>query len=54
MNGAKTLMYSSDFPHWDFDPPESIPSRFGPLVRRQILAENALATYPKLAGLAGA
>lgn len=53
MNGARTLLYSSDFPHWDFDPPEAIPARFGPQVRRQILAENALASYPKLAGLAG-
>ena len=53
MNGAETLLYSSDFPHWDFDPPEAIPARFGPEVRRRILAENALATYPKLAGLAG-
>ena len=53
MNGAKTLMYSSDFPHWDFDPPNVVPSRFAPEVRRQILAENALAAYPKLAGLVG-
>ena len=52
MNGAQTLLFSSDFPHWDFDPPEAIPARFGPQVRRQILAENALASYPKLAGLA--
>ena len=54
MNGAKTLLYSSDFPHWDFDPPEAIPARFEPQVRRRILAENALASYPKLADLAGA
>jgi len=53
MNGAKTLMYSSDFPHWDFDPPDVVPKRLGAEVRRRILADNALAAYPKLAGLAG-
>ena len=50
MNGAKTLMYSSDFPHWDFDPPDAVPKRLGPEVRQNILAENALGAYPKLAG----
>ena len=54
MHGAKTLLYSSDFPHWDFDPPKSIPARFSPPLRRRILAENALASYPKLAELAEA
>lgn len=53
MNGAKTLMYSSDFPHWDFDPPDAVPKRLAPEVRRQILAGNALASYPKLARLGG-
>lgn len=53
MNGARTLLYSSDFPHWDFDPPEAVPVRLGPQVRRQILADNALLSYPKLVPLAG-
>jgi len=53
MNGARTLLYSSDFPHWDFDPPDVVPQRLAPEVRRQILAENALASYPKLARLGG-
>ncbi len=51
MNGGKTLMYSSDFPHWDFDAPDVIPKRFAPELQRAILADNALAAYPKLAGL---
>ncbi len=49
MNGAQTLMFSSDFPHWDFDPPEVIATRVPPEIRANILAKNALSTYPKLA-----
>lgn len=49
MDAAETLMFSSDFPHWDFDPPEAIVSRLPAALRPRVLVETALETYPKLA-----
>lgn len=40
------LMFSSDYPHWDFDSPyESVPETFPEDRRRRILGENASALY---------
>lgn len=40
------LMYSSDYPHWDYDSPyESVPESFPEARRRRILGENASALY---------
>jgi hypothetical protein len=40
------LMYSSDYPHWDFDAPEeAIPVAVDPGLRRKFLFENACALY---------
>jgi predicted TIM-barrel fold metal-dependent hydrolase len=39
---AERLMYSSDYPHWDFDSPyESVPVNFPIERRRRILGRNA-------------
>jgi len=38
------LMFSSDYPHWDFDPPEAVDTMPGPL-RRKVLGENASRLY---------
>jgi predicted TIM-barrel fold metal-dependent hydrolase len=41
------LLYSSDYPHWDFDAPDvAIPAYFSDDLRRKIMADNALALYP--------
>lgn len=43
---AEKLMFSSDYPHWDFDSPdEALPSSLPVDVRSRILAGNASALY---------
>ncbi|MBN9109356.1 MAG: amidohydrolase [Pseudonocardia sp.] len=40
------LMYSSDYPHWDFDAPDqAVPKVFGEERRRRIMVDNAAALY---------
>ena len=44
--GPDHLMYSSDYPHWDFDSPyESVPESLPVEQRRRILGENASKFY---------
>ena len=39
-------MYSSDYPHWDFDAPTELMSQNHPMARRRrILGENASSLY---------
>jgi hypothetical protein len=46
------LLYASDYPHWDFDPPQhGVPGVVSADIRRAIMGENAVALYPKLAHL---
>jgi predicted TIM-barrel fold metal-dependent hydrolase len=54
MGGTERLfMFSSDYPHYDADSPEVALPRTLPLaLRRRIQYQNALETYPRLAGLA--
>lgn len=43
---AHQLMYSSDYPHWDFDAPTELMSPYHPMERRRrILGENASRLY---------
>jgi predicted TIM-barrel fold metal-dependent hydrolase len=47
--GPNKLMYSSDYPHWDFDSPTAaLPRDVGEETRRAIMAENANALYRPL------
>jgi uncharacterized protein len=47
------LMYSSDYPHWDFDSPGALPGVMPEEVRKAVLGANALKLYgDKLADLA--
>jgi predicted TIM-barrel fold metal-dependent hydrolase len=51
--GQDHLMFSSDYPHWDFDSPyESVPQSLPLETRRKILGQNASALYgiPMLEG----
>jgi predicted TIM-barrel fold metal-dependent hydrolase len=46
---AGKLMFSSDYPHWDYDDPEvAIPRTFSDDARRGIFVENALGCYERL------
>jgi predicted TIM-barrel fold metal-dependent hydrolase len=42
---GEKLMYSSDYPHWDFDPPDVLPASLPLTARRKILAETASQLY---------
>ncbi|PTY06052.1 amidohydrolase [Verrucomicrobia bacterium LW23] len=56
IGGATQIMFSSDFPHWDFDDPFRIlPGKTGAELKRRILRENARRLYGrKLAALESA
>ncbi|MQA25637.1 MAG: amidohydrolase family protein [Micromonosporaceae bacterium] len=41
----RTLMFSSDYPHWDFDDPRHVLTALPAEIRRQVKADNAIATY---------
>jgi predicted TIM-barrel fold metal-dependent hydrolase len=52
VNGRTQIMFSSDYPHWDFDNPLVILSgRDNAELKRRILRENALALYGQRLGL---
>ena len=42
------LLFATDFPHWQFDGEAMLPAGLGPELKRKILIDNALATYPRL------
>jgi predicted TIM-barrel fold metal-dependent hydrolase len=42
------LLYSSDFPHWQFDGDAVMPAGIPPGLKRKILVDNPLKTYNRL------
>lgn len=40
-HGERTLMFASDYPHWDFDHPAQVFPKLPGEIRRRILSENA-------------
>jgi predicted TIM-barrel fold metal-dependent hydrolase len=42
------FLFSSDYPHWQFDGDSALPPGISGELSRKILSENALATYPRL------
>ena len=42
------LLFATDFPHWQFDGEAMLPGGLAPELKRKILIDNALATYPRL------
>lgn len=50
INAETQLLYSSDWPHWDFDTPVRIANLpfLGETAKRNILGENARRLFPKL------
>jgi uncharacterized protein len=45
MHAEETLMFSSDYPHWDSDEPEFVFRHLQPELKRRIFAENAIETF---------
>lgn len=49
MGSEDLLVFSTDYPHWDFDSPKtSLPRGIDKDLRHKILVDNALATYDKI------
>ncbi len=44
------LLFSSDFPHWQYDGDRMLPLGVDQSMRQKILIDNPLATYPRLGG----
>ncbi len=42
------LLFSTDYPHWHFDRDDPFPPGFPDRLRRRVLLDNPLATYPTL------
>ena len=48
MKSDDMLLFATDFPHWQFEGDEMLPAGLSPGLRRKILIDNPLATYPRL------
>jgi len=49
MHAEKTVVFASDYPHWDFDNPLMAFNFFPPDLKRRIFVDNALGLYgPRL------
>jgi len=46
------IVFSTDYPHWQFDGEEALPDGLAAATARKILLDNPLATYPRLRGTA--
>ena len=42
------LLFSTDYPHWQFDGADPFPPGFSAALRRRVMIDNPLATYPTL------
>jgi hypothetical protein len=49
IDGEKMLLFSTDFPHWQFDGDNALPPGLPPEMLPALLSGNALASYPRLA-----
>ena len=48
MGSDDMLLFSTDYPHWQFDGEDVLPSGLSDVQLRKLLTENALRTYPRL------
>ena len=49
LESDELFLFSTDYPHWQFDGDEVLPSGLSEVVLQKILCGNAQATYPRLA-----
>lgn len=49
LGSDEMLLWSSDWPHWQFDGEPRLPTGISPELARKICVENALSTYTRLA-----
>jgi len=50
LDSDELLLFSTDYPHWQFDGDDVLPPGLSPAMVRKIMIDNPLATYPRLAG----
>ena len=48
LKSDELFLFSTDYPHWQFDGDAALPSGIPDAMLRKIVSENALATYPRL------
>jgi predicted TIM-barrel fold metal-dependent hydrolase len=48
IGSEEMLLFSTDYPHWQFDGGAALPEGIGPDLAHKILRENPLRTYPRL------
>jgi predicted TIM-barrel fold metal-dependent hydrolase len=48
MGSDELLLFSTDYPHWQFDGDAVVPAGFSPALRKKIAIDNPLATYARL------
>ena len=48
LNSEDMLLFSTDYPHWQFDGDQALPAGFPSRLRQRVLFDNPLATFPRL------
>ena len=48
------IVFSTDYPHWQFDGEDALPEGLSGAILRKILIDNPLSTYPRLRAAADA
>ena len=48
IDSDRVLLFSTDYPHWQFDGSEPFPEGFPAALRQRVLVDNPLETYPRL------
>ncbi len=48
LQSDEMLLFATDFPHWQYDGDAMLPAGIAPDLRRKILIDNPLGTYPRL------
>jgi uncharacterized protein len=48
LGSDEVLLFSTDYPHWQFDGADVLPPGLDPHLARKIMAENPMRTYPRL------
>jgi uncharacterized protein len=49
MDSDELLLFSTDYPHWQFDGDDALPAGISRSLTRKIMLDNPRATYPRLA-----
>jgi predicted TIM-barrel fold metal-dependent hydrolase len=48
MGSDKLILFSTDYPHWQFDGEDALPDGLSEPLIRKILVDNPRETYPRL------